>query len=207
MLATLCGFFSPSYRCEDRGSEGQQTMPKWLTVTTTPGLTQACPLPSTGWGWKGPWRRSRVVSGSSPSNSGWGTFHKPSLCDLAAEMLLVWWEITGDAPASSGSEQKVSTWGFLPPMLAPFPLLPPDTGSWGHWAMDFSLPESPEAFWGLSSWWWWRNLQHLLWIECWTKFCHLGLLPQRPSNCNHRVGVERTRTWSSHRGSAVNESD
>ena len=98
-LATLCEVLSgPFDRREEWGLKGWWAVPKLVTHSDHHRWS-GTGLP-TAWLWvgvEGPLEKGQGVSGSPPSNTGWGTFHKAGLCDLASEILLVWWKTFGDA--------------------------------------------------------------------------------------------------------------
>lgn len=82
---------------------------KWLTCCAQAGDSQWLPprvwyrfalCLTLGWGGR-TMKMGQEASGSSLSSTGWGIFHKPSLCDLAAEMLLVWWKSFDNDPELS----------------------------------------------------------------------------------------------------------
>ena len=86
-------YYQVHFRCEEWGSNGWCSVPKLMTHSDCPHLSDTG-LPS-AWLWvgvEGPVKMGQEASGSSLSNTGGGIFHKSSLCDLAAEMLLVWWK-------------------------------------------------------------------------------------------------------------------
>lgn len=88
----LCEVLSgPFDRHEEWGLKGWWAVPKLVTHSDHRRWS-GTGLP-TAWLWvwvEGPLEKGQGVSGSPPSNTGWGTFHKAGLCDLASGILLVW---------------------------------------------------------------------------------------------------------------------